>query len=197
MVSTCCYIARIYGVRSAMPMFKALKACPDAVVIKPDMEKYARVGRADPRHDAGPDARRSSPSPSTRPSSTSPAPSGCTARRPAVTLARFARAVEQELGLSVSVGLSYNKFLAKIASDLDKPRGFAVIGRAEAARFLAARPIGIIPGVGKVDAGAPRPGRAAHSSATSSAAPRPSRPPLWRGGPAPRPARRAARTAAP
>ena len=44
-VAACCYIARTYGVRSAMPMFKALKACPDAVVIRPDMKKYAAVGR--------------------------------------------------------------------------------------------------------------------------------------------------------
>ena len=44
-VSTCCYVARIHGVKSAMPMFKALELCPQAVVIKPDMEKYVRVGR--------------------------------------------------------------------------------------------------------------------------------------------------------
>ena len=44
-VAACCYIARTYGVHSAMPMFKALKACPDATVIKPDMKKYAAVGR--------------------------------------------------------------------------------------------------------------------------------------------------------
>src|SRR6201747_1826682 len=43
--STACYIARIHGVRSAMPMFKALEACPQAIVIRPDMEKYGRVGR--------------------------------------------------------------------------------------------------------------------------------------------------------
>src|SRR3712207_2410569 len=67
---------------------------------------------------------------------------------PALTLVRFARRVEQEIGITVSVGLSCNKFLAKIASDLDKPRGFSVIGRAEAAAFLADRPVGIIPGIG-------------------------------------------------
>ena len=49
-------------------------------------------------------------------------------------LARLRGEVERELGITVSIGLSYNKFLAKIASDLDKPRGFAVIGRAEATR---------------------------------------------------------------
>jgi DNA polymerase-4 len=44
-VATACYVARTHGVRSAMPMFKALEACPDAVVIRPDMEKYRTVGR--------------------------------------------------------------------------------------------------------------------------------------------------------
>src|SRR5215204_3487163 len=67
---------------------------------------------------------------------------------PALTLVRFARRVEQEIGITVSVGISYNKFLAKIASDLDKPRGSSVIGRAEAAAFLENRPVGIIPGIG-------------------------------------------------
>src|SRR4030081_2714216 len=45
-VLACCYVARLYGVRSAMPMFKALAACPDAVVIRPDMAKYREVGPA-------------------------------------------------------------------------------------------------------------------------------------------------------
>jgi DNA polymerase-4 len=45
-VLACCYVARLYAVRSAMPMFKALAACPDAVVIRPDMAKYREVGRA-------------------------------------------------------------------------------------------------------------------------------------------------------
>ncbi|WP_440131084.1 Y-family DNA polymerase, partial [Klebsiella pneumoniae] len=46
---------------------------------------------------------------------------------PALTLARFARDVQRDIGITVSVGLACNKFLAKIASDLDKPRGFAVL----------------------------------------------------------------------
>jgi DNA polymerase-4 len=68
---------------------------------------------------------------------------------PAKSLARFSSAVERELGITVSIGLSSNKFLAKIASDLDKPRGFAVLGQGEAAQFLAGRPVSFIYGVGK------------------------------------------------
>lgn len=147
-VSTACYIARIHGVKSAMPMFKALALCPQAVVIKPDMEKYARVGRE--VRDA-----MLRLTPLVEPLSIDEAfldLSG-TARvhgaPPALVLGRFARDVERDIGISVSIGLSYCKFLAKIASDMKKPRGFAVIGRAEARSFLAGQPVGLIWGVGK------------------------------------------------
>jgi DNA polymerase-4 len=147
-VSTACYIARISGVRSAMPMFKALELCPDAVVIKPDMEKYARVGR---------EIRLMmlELTPLVEPLSIDEAFLDLSGTEklhrasPALTLARFARAVEREVGITVSVGLAANKFLAKIASDLDKPRGFSVIGRSEAAAFLAPRPVTTIWGVGR------------------------------------------------
>lgn len=146
-VTTACYVARRYGPRSAMPMFKALKLCPQAVVIAPDMAKYKRVSaqiRAIFREatpviepvsldeaylDLAGDIRR--------------AP-----RMPAVVLANIAARVEKEVGLTVSIGLSYNKFLAKLASDLDKPRGYAVIGRAEAEDFLATLPVRRIAGIG-------------------------------------------------
>jgi DNA polymerase-4 len=148
-VSTACYIARISGVRSAMPMFKALKACPEAVVLKPDMAKYARVGR---------DIRllMRELTPLVEPLSIDEAFLDLTGTQalhrasPALTLARFAGRIEQEVGVSVSVGLSYCKFLAKLASDLDKPRGFSIIGRAEAVEFLAPLPVGRIWGVGAV-----------------------------------------------
>lgn len=146
-VATACYVARTYGVRSAMPMFKALKACPHAVVIPPNMEKYRSAGH---------EVRRLmlELTPLVEPVSIDEAFLDLTGTErlhhgsPALTLARFARRVESEVGITVSVGLSYNKFLAKIASDLQKPRGFSIIGRAEAAEFLADRPVGIIPGIG-------------------------------------------------
>ncbi len=147
-VSTACYIARIHGVRSAMPMFKALEACPQAVVIKPDMEKYARVGR-EVR------AMMEELTPLVQPLSIDEAfleLSGTERLHhdpPARVLARFAHRVEQEVGITVSVGLSYCKFLAKVASDLQKPRGFSVIGQAEALDFLAPRPVTTIWGVGR------------------------------------------------
>jgi DNA polymerase-4 len=146
-VTTCCYIARIFGVRSAMPMFKALAACPEAVVIKPDFSKY----RAESRRILGFAAELT---PLIQPLSLDEAwmdLSG-TARLhgslPAVTLARLQARIEDEVGITVSIGLAPNKFLAKIASDLDKPRGFSVIGQAEAQAFLAPRPVSILPGVG-------------------------------------------------
>jgi DNA polymerase IV len=147
-VSTACYVARIHGVRSAMPMFKALEACPQAVVIKPDMEKYARVGR---------EVRRMMQdlTPLVQPLSIDEAFLDLAGTErlhhdpPARTLAKFARRIEQEIGITVSVGLSYCKFLAKVASDMNKPRGFSVIGEAEALDFLRERPVTLIWGVGK------------------------------------------------
>jgi DNA polymerase-4 len=150
-VSTCCYIARMSGVRSAMPMFKALKACPDAIVVKPDMAKYVAVGRQIRR-------LMQELTPLVEPISIDEAflDLGGTERlhhaSPALTLARFARRIENEIGITVSVGLSYAKFLAKVASDLDKPRGFSIIGRAEAVAFLAPKPVGMIPGIGQAGA---------------------------------------------
>ena len=147
-VAACCYIARAQGVYSAMPMFKALKACPEATVIKPDMKKYAAVGR-EVR------AMMRNLTPLVEPLSIDEAfmdLAGTEALHrgsPGTTLATLARRVEEELSITVSIGLSYNKFLAKIASDLDKPRGFAVIGRAEAKTFLSDKPVSLLWGAGK------------------------------------------------
>ncbi len=147
-VSTCCYVARQYGVHSAMPMFKALKACPDAVVIKPDFRKYiaaseaifGAVGKLTPLVQtlsldeawiglAGTERLNGGP--------------------PAFQLIRLQKQIEEDTGLTVSIGLATNRFLAKVASELDKPRGFSVLG-SEAKDVLAPRPIRILPGVGPV-----------------------------------------------
>ncbi len=147
-VAAACYVARTYGVRSAMPMFKALKACPDAVVIRPDMKKYGEVGRAVR-------ALMREVTPLVEPLSIDEAFLDLAGTErlhggsPARTMARLVRRIAGEIGIPASVGLSYNKFLAKIASDIDKPQGFAVIGRAEAVAFLAGQPVGLIWGVGQ------------------------------------------------
>lgn len=147
-VSTCCYIARISGVRSAMPMFQALKLCPDAVVIRPRIAHYAEVSRAIRE-------RMAALTPLIEPLSLDEAFLDLTGTErlhhapPALQMARLAHEIEAELGVTVSIGLSHNKFLAKIASDLDKPRGFSVIGRAETADFLRDKPVSILWGVGE------------------------------------------------
>ena len=145
-VTTCCYIARIKGVRSAMPMFKALKACPEAVVIKPDFRKY----QAESRRILGM-VRELTPLVQNLSLDEAWLDLSGTERLhgtpPAITLARLQKRIEAETGLTVSIGLALNKFLAKVASDLDKPRGFSVIGH-EAQAFLADKPVRILPGVG-------------------------------------------------
>jgi DNA polymerase-4 len=148
-VTTACYLARQSGARSAMAMFKALELCPDAVVMPPDMAKYKCVSGKIRRLfaeitdtfepvsldeaylDLSREHRRDA------------------AGVPAVALSRLAQRVKQEVGVTVSIGLSYNKFLSKLASDLDKPDGFSVIGRGESEMFLAGLGVDRINGVGK------------------------------------------------
>jgi len=150
-VAAACYVARTYGVKSAMPMFEALRLCPHARVVRPNMEKYSRVGR---------EVRQMmlALTPLVEPLSIDEAFLDLSGTErlhgltPAKVLARFAADVEKKLAITVSIGLSCNKFLAKIASDLDKPRGFAVLGAGEAQAFLAPKPVSFIFGVGKVSA---------------------------------------------
>ncbi|MFT4707456.1 MAG: DNA polymerase-4 [Ascidiaceihabitans sp.] len=148
-VSTACYVARIRGVRSAMPMFQALKLCPNAVIIRPRMEAYVEASRSIR-------AMMEEMTPAIEPLSLDEAfmDLGGTTRLhgapPAVMLARLIKRMRDELGLSGSIGLSHNKFLAKVASDLNKPRGFSVIGKAETDDFLRDKPVKIIWGVGQV-----------------------------------------------
>ncbi|MCC3860486.1 DNA polymerase IV [Pseudemcibacter aquimaris] len=148
-VSTCCYIARTYGVRSAMPMFQANKLCPNAVVLKPNMDKYAAVSKQ---------IREifTSLTPSIEPISIDEAFIDLTGTAKlhgmsaAKVLNQTATRIKNEIGITVSIGLSYNKFLAKLASDLNKPDGFSIIGKSDAKTILAPMPINKIWGVGKV-----------------------------------------------
>ena len=148
-VSTACYVARIRGVRSAMPMFQALKLCPDAIIIKPRMEAYVEASRAIR-------LMMEELTPAIEPLSLDEAfldMTGTTRLHgapPAVMLARLVQRMKDELGLTGSIGLSHNKFLAKVASDLDKPHGFSVIGKAETMDFLRDKPVSLIWGVGAV-----------------------------------------------
>jgi DNA polymerase IV len=150
-VAACCYVARTYGIRSAMPMFEALRRCPNAVVIRPNMAKYAKAGR---------EVRKAmfALTPLVEPLSIDEAFLDLAGTQrlhgmsAAKALARFAVEIERDIGITVSIGLSANKFLAKIASDMDKPRGFAVLGQTEAAAFLSPKPVGFIYGVGAVSA---------------------------------------------
>ena len=150
-VAAACYVARTFGVQSAMPTFEALRLCPHAKVIRPNMDKYARVGR---------DVRGMmlALTPLVEPLSIDEAFLDLSGTQrlhgmiPAKALARFASEVEHKVGISVSIGLSCNKFLAKIASDLDKPRGFAVLSQSEAPAFLAPKSLSFIFGVGRAGA---------------------------------------------
>ena len=146
-VSTACYVARIRGVRSAIPMFQAMKLCPDAVVVKPRMKVYAEASRKIR-------ALMDELTPAVEPLSLDEAFMDLTGTAklhgapPAVMLARLVKRMKDEIGVTGSIGLSHNKFLAKVASDLDKPQGFAVIGQAETDDFLKDKPVRLIWGVG-------------------------------------------------
>lgn len=148
-VSTACYVARIRGVKSAMPMFQALKLCPDAVIVKPRFDAYVAASRAIR-------AMMDDLTPVVEPLSLDEAFMDMTGTArlhgapPAVMLARLVKRMKDELGLSGSIGLSHNKFLAKVASDLDKPRGFSLIGQAETTEFLRPKSVRLIWGIGAV-----------------------------------------------
>ncbi len=146
-VAAACYNARVYGVHSAMPMFKALKACPHAVVIRGNHDKYSQEG-------ARIKAIMREYTPLVQSLSIDEAFVDLTGTErlhdspPALTLIKIQNRITTEIGITVSVGLSYNKFLAKTASDLDKPNGFAVLGKVDALNFLTDKPVGFIFGVG-------------------------------------------------
>ncbi|MBY0331428.1 MAG: DNA polymerase IV [Acetobacteraceae bacterium] len=146
-VSAACYVARTRGVRSATPMFKALAACPDAVVIKPDMAKYVAVARRIR-------GLMEALTPLLQPLSIDEAVMDLRGTEalhrapPAIVLARFAQDVERAVGVTISIGLAPNRLLAKLTAERDKPRGFAVLGAGEARDWLAPQPVTLLPGVG-------------------------------------------------
>jgi DNA polymerase-4 len=148
-VTAACYIARISGVRSAMPMFQARRLCPGAVIVSPDFGKYSAVSRQifEKVRALTPLVQNLSLDEAWLDLSGTERLHG---EPHALTLARLQAEIERDIGVTVSIGLAANRYLAKIASDLDKPRGFAVIGAEEAQAFLAPRPVGLLPGVGKV-----------------------------------------------
>lgn len=146
-VSTCCYIARIKGVKSAMPMFQALKLCPEAIIVKGRMDRYVEISKQVR-------ALMDELTPNVEPLSLDEAFMDLTGTSklhgapPAVMLARLTKRMQDEIGITGSIGLSHNKFLAKVASDLDKPRGFSVIGAQETTEFLRPKPVRLIWGIG-------------------------------------------------
>jgi len=146
-VSTACYIARICGVKSAMPMFKALEKCPDAVVIRPRMKLYAEISQQIR-------VLMTDITPIVEPLSLDEAFMDLSGTHklhgvpPAVMLAKLMDRISGKLGLTGSIGLSHNKFLAKIASDLNKPNGYSIIGEAETGSFLKDKSVRLIWGVG-------------------------------------------------
>ncbi len=146
-VSTACYIARIRGIKSAMPMFKALEKCPDAVVIRPRMKLYAEISHQirEMMNDITPLVEPLSLDEAFMDLSGTQKLHGVP---PAVMLAKLMDRIYEKLGLTGSIGLSHNKFLAKIASDLDKPNGYSIIGEAETDSFLRDKSIRLIWGVG-------------------------------------------------
>ena len=147
-VSTACYIARIHGIKSAMPMFKAMKLCPNAIVLKPNMAKYAAAGKIvrEIMFEFTPLVQPVSIDEAFLDLSGTEKLHGAS---PALSLARLVKRIETEVGITASVGLSHNKFLAKLASDFEKPRGFSIIGKSETREILSAKPVGAIWGVGR------------------------------------------------
>jgi DNA polymerase-4 len=147
-VAAACYVARRYGVRSAMPTGLALRKCPDAVVIRPRMAHYAAIGKAIRE-------KMLALTPLVQPLSIDEAFLDLAGTQrlhrasPAEMLHRLQHDIKTDLGITVSVGLAANKSLAKLASDADKPDGFFVIGASEAAGWLAPQPVSVLFGLGR------------------------------------------------
>jgi DNA polymerase IV len=142
-VSTCSYEARAYGVRSAMPMKKALALCPQAEVLRGNMARYLEVSRQ-VRQIFGQFTPQIELVSIDEAYLAVPAGSGCAVGE-AIHLA-----VRKELGLPISVGVSVNKLLAKIACELAKPDKVGTLWPEEVAERLWPLPIRVLPGIGPV-----------------------------------------------
>ncbi len=147
-VAAACYIARQYGVRSAMPTWTALKRCPEAVVIRPRMTHYVRISRQirEKMLELTPLVQPISIDEAFMDLSGTQALHGCS---PALALVRMQTQISHEIGITVSIGLSATKSLAKMASDRDKPGGFFAVGQMEAEKWLAPQPVTVLFGLGK------------------------------------------------
>ncbi len=149
-ISTASYEARRYGVHSAMATKKALQLCPELVVVKGSHEKYSAVSRQirDIFHEY---------TDVIEPLSCDEAFLDVTHNKPGIVLAvdiarEIKRKIKERLSLTASAGVSYNKFLAKIASDYRKPDGLCTIHPDKALDFIASLPIESFWGVGRVTA---------------------------------------------
>lgn len=146
-VSTCSYEARKFGIRSAMPLSEAARRCPQGIFVRGRMERYSEISKQLY-------CIMSCYSPLIERVSIDEAFLDVTHSQklfgPGVEIARtIQERVTKELGLSSSVGVAPNKFLAKVASDLKKPYGFVVVKSGSATEFLAPLPLERIWGVGQ------------------------------------------------
>jgi DNA polymerase IV len=149
-VSACSYEARVFGVKSAMPISRAYRLCPDGVYLPVDMAKYAAASRQIM-------AILDDFSPLVEPVSVDEAFVDLTGTTSLFGPARQAvdeikRRIRRETGLTASAGVGANKFVAKVASDLEKPDGLVVVEAGREAEFLAPLPIERLWGVGKATA---------------------------------------------
>lgn len=149
-VSTCSYEARKFGVHSAMPTKQAYKLCPHGIFIHGNMEHYrevsAQIREIFHRY-----------TDLVEPMSLDEAYLDVTENKKGIKSAmkialEIQHAIYHELGLTASAGVSYNKFIAKIASDFKKPAGMTVVLPEEAEAFLESLPVTKFHGVGKVTA---------------------------------------------
>ena len=145
-VSAASYEARKYGVHSAMPIFQARKKCPQGVFIPPRMSRYKAVSRQIM-------ALLKTYTPLVEPVSIDEAYldiSGCGQMfgDPETIALSIKQKIKDTVQLTCSVGVAPNKFLAKIASDMDKPDGFVIIPESKVKAFIENLPIRKVPGVG-------------------------------------------------